>query len=356
MIKISEMFARKCGPIGLDIGSRSIKMVQFNQDRTAVVEAARLDLPADQAPGDETAQSAALAKAIGQAYESHQFRGHDAVVCLGAPQLFVQNIRVPKSNDAELKRHVQQEAAARVPYSMGETEIRFLDAADIRQGDTTKREVILLACHRPVLDRLLKAVTAAGLRPISVDIEPAALLRGYVNGHRRDADREQRVMYVHIGAANSFVVIAQGSETLFVKYVDIGGTQMDQSVARHLNMDLEAAALLRRHNGDRRADAQDPEVARGVAHAVRPVIDRLVNELSLCVRYHSVTFRGTPLARLVLGGGEASQRLVDSVAERLDLKCELGEPLRGVKTSESMGRGSQWDIAAGLALRHIESN
>lgn len=356
MIKISSLLSRKASPIGLDIGSRSIKMVQLSADRSSVLEAARWDIPAVDGDSDEPARLAALRSGVREAFESRPFRGQAVTLCLGAPQLFVQNIRVPKTNTDELQRQVQQEAAARVPHSVAETEIRFVEAADIRQGDTTKREVILFACHRPRLDNLLDAICDAGLRPASVDIEPAALLRSYVNGYRRDADRQQRVMYVHIGASNTFVVIAQGMETLFVKYIDLGGHQMDQAVARQLNMDLEQAALLRRHNGDRRADRQDPEVARGVAQAVRPVIDRLLNELSLCTRYHSVTFRGTPLARLVLGGGEASQRLVDSIAERLELTCELGEPLRGINIPDDLGRGSQWDIATGLALRNIEHN
>jgi type IV pilus assembly protein PilM len=265
--------------------------------------------------------------------------------------MFVQNIRVTKAPPAELQRVVQQEAVGRVPFPAAEAEIRFLQAADVRQGDTVKREVILLACHRPVLEQLLQTVEKAGLRPIAVDVEPAALLRCYVKQYRRDEDRQQRALFVHIGETNTVAVIAGGSDVLFVKYIDAGGRQMDEAVARHLKMSVEDAAALRRHNGDRRADQQDPEVARSVLEATRPVIDRLASELSLCVRYHSVTFRGTPLARIVLGGGEATQALVDALATRLDLKCELGDPLRTYESFVAGERKGQWAVAAGLALR-----
>ncbi len=41
-----EIFnARRHGPIGLDLGSRSVKLVQFNAERTKLVAAARKDLP-----------------------------------------------------------------------------------------------------------------------------------------------------------------------------------------------------------------------------------------------------------------------------------------------------------------------
>ena len=48
------------------------------------------------------------------------------------------------------------------------------------------------------------------------------------------------------------VVIAKGTDVLFIKYIDVGGRQFDEAVARHLEMSKSEAALLRRHNGDRR--------------------------------------------------------------------------------------------------------
>ena len=98
-------------------------------------------------------------------------------------------------------------------------------------------------------------------------------------------------------------------------------------------------------------DQRDPEVTRSLADSVRPVLDKLANELSLCLRYYSVTFRGQPLSRIVLGGGETNQSLVDWLGQRLDLSCELGDPLRPYIKTVSQVRISQWDVAAGLALR-----
>lgn len=140
---------------------------------------------------------------------------------------------------------------------------------------------------------------------------------------------------------------------MFVKYVDVGGRHMDQAVAQHLKLSLADAASLRRHNGDRRADQRDPEVARSVAEALRGTLEQLAAELSMCIRYYSVTFRGQPLARLVLGGGEATGNIAEWLSSRLELPCELGNPLRSYARVPP-GRASQWDVAAGLALKHLE--
>jgi type IV pilus assembly protein PilM len=312
----------------------------------------RWELPAqaDKPPSSEELARAWTA-AIAEIRESYKFRGREAVVSLRSDQLWVQNVRVPKLAGADLERAIQQEAAARLPFPLSEAELRYWQAGDVRQGDATRREVILLACHRPVLDRALSVVIDAGLTPVAVDVEPAALVRSYRRQYRRDDDREQRTMYVHLGATSTVVVIARDAEILFVKYLEVFGRQMDEAVARHLKMGLGDAAALRRNNGDRRVELQDPEVTRGVAEATRPVVEQLLGELSRCLRYHSVTYRGQPVDRLVLGGGEATQGLLDALTGRIELKCELGDPLRSFDGGVPRGRRGQWDVALGLALR-----
>lgn len=345
---------KRYSPIGIDIGSRSVKLVQFSADYGKLIDAARSDMPADSEvqPSPEQLADRTVA-ALQQAREGREFRGKEAVLCLNDRQLFLQNIRVPQGDKATLDRTVQQEAAGRIPFPVAEAEIRYIEAADIRHGDQIMRELILIACHRPVLEHSLELVEKAGFRPVAVDIEPAALLRSYDVQFRRDEDRLVRSMLVHVGNGGTLVVIFQGQDILFVKYIELGGKHFDESVARSLKMSALDAAALRRNNGDRRSDRQDPEIARSIHEATRPVVDRLLGELAMCVRYHSVTFRGQPLERLVLGGGEASAQLLEVFQKRLGLKCELSDPLRLFQTAVNRGRLGQWDVAAGLALRKI---
>jgi type IV pilus assembly protein PilM len=343
---------RRSGPIAVDLGVRAVKLVQMNADRSRIVESVRWDLPLE-APADLEEQAQRWTKAIIEAREGRRFRGNDAVLCLGSRELTLQNVRVIKPPTGDIEPVVMKEVAERNVFPIAETEVRFLETADVRQGDTLRREVIVMGCRRTLLDRYLQVLAEAGLQPVAVDIEPQAILRCYNAQYRRDEDKRARSIVVHVGHSNTAVIIAEGDDILFLKYIELGGKHLDEAVAKHLKMDAHAAWTLRRNNGDRRADQQDPEVVRSVNEALRPVIDRLAGEISLCVRYHSVTFRGQPLARLVLGGGEATQSLVERLAGRIDLKCELGDPFR-VYAEPLPGRRSQWDVAVGLALRTAE--
>ena len=126
---------------------------------------------------------------------------------------------------------------------------------------------------------------------------------------------------------------------------------MDKAVSDHLQMPLSDATALRRHFGDRRADQQDPHIVASVSESVRPIYERLATELSKCIRYHNVTFRGTPLSRSLLSGAEATSQVGELLDKRLNVRCMLSNALRGIANSVQSGRNGHWDIAMGLALR-----
>ena len=343
---------KRVGPIGVDLGSRALKLVQLSADGASLVDAVRWDLPLEAAPMAANDRSRQV-EALRQAREGRKFCGRSAVLCLGWRELFVQNVRLPKAASGDIEHLVRQESESKLPFPAAEADLRWWEAAEVRQGDAPRREMIVVACHRPVLEQALQVIEQAGLQPVAVDIEPLALLRAYSAQFRRDVDQQQRVAYVHIGQTNSSVLIAQGTHAVFMKYLELGGRHFDEAVSRHLQMDPDEAWALRRHNGDRRADQQDPEVARSVAESVRPVVEKLAAEVSLCIRYHNVTFRGQALKRLVLGGGEASPALLEVFGSRLDMKCELGDPWRTFEPVAIPGRRCQWDVAVGLALRPV---
>ncbi|MCH2126515.1 MAG: pilus assembly protein PilM [Pirellulaceae bacterium] len=351
---IRRLQSRHCGPIGIDLGAKAVKLIQFNSTGTEIVESACWNL-AVQEEGKSRDLPSLWVDAIRQACVGRHFRGRKAIVCLSDRELFIQNIRIFKSSSDEvMERHVEQEAAGRIPFPLAEASLRFIEAGEVRQGDTAMREVILMACHQPVLDEVLAVVEAAGLLPVGVEVEPVALLRSYFAQGRRELDRVSHALYAHVGYSGTSVTIARGDQILFVKYLPLGGKQFDQAVARHLELGLSEAGSLRQHNGDRRADEQDPDIARGIREATREVVSQLCLEVNRCVRYFHVTFRGQSLGRVIVGGGEATDQLTEAFASHLNIKAELGAPLRSHVSGAVAGRATQWDVAAGLALRDCE--
>ncbi len=353
MVRVNGMVGllpQRCSPIGVDIGSRVVKLVQLTADGRRVWETSAAEFPRRDRE-KEAASDDAIADAIERAKRGRRFRGRQAVFCLSARDLFVQNIRVPCQSEAELLRTVYAEAETRLPVPVQDAEIRFFEAGQVRQGDALRSELILMACRKRAVEKLMDIADSCGMRLIGADAEPAALVRCYARQFRREDDRQRTMMFVNIGASNTVVAIARHDSPIFIKYVPIGGRNFDEAVAQSLGMSIESVVSLRRHNGDRRSENRDPEIVRNIEEAVREPLDRLTAELSMCLRYHSVTFRGQTVDRVVIGGGEASERLVAKIGSVLGVPTELGNPFRSIECHTYIGKPTVWDVAAGLALR-----
>ncbi len=340
-----QLWAARYGPIGVDIGSRSIKLVQFTADGRRIVDKARWEWTAP--PYDSPEWDRAVVESLRAALSGRHFRGRRAVLALSDRQLFLQSIRVPpKENLAEV---IHQEMAGRLPYPVEETMLDFWESADIRQGETLLREVIVFACHEPAAARIAAAAIQARLQPVAIDIEPAAIIRSYCAQFRRDDERAQYALLVHLGYSNTAVIVCQYDQPFLVKYLDFGGKHLDQCVAESLKLEPKDAHLLRRQ-----LPTTPAELAKQILDALRPALEKLTREIALCIRYHSVTFRGRAIERLLLGGGEASRPLAEQLAGRLGISAEVSDPFRRLAPDEPSPYPGLWDVAAGLALRREE--
>lgn len=333
----------QCGPIGLDLGERSLKLVQLAR-QSRVHEYCRVDLAGN-------ADDKELATAMRQARDRRNFRGRSVVISLSRRDLWVQNIRVPKAEGNELHRSVIQEVASRLPYPIADAEIRFVEAGEVRMGDQTQVETIVFAVSRERVQRLIDVVESAGWEPIAIDVEPLAMVRASANQLRREADQSARVMMINVGYGHTAIAIAQGQDTMMVKYVDVGGRTFDEELAKHLQMPVADAARMRRQEGDRRIERRDPEIVQAIEESLRFAYDKISQELMLCLRYHNVAFRGRAVTQLVVGGGEATAEMANSFGDLLNLPSVLSDPFRGIDTVPNEARRSVWDIAMGLALR-----
>ena len=171
---------------------------------------------------------------------------------------------------------------------------------------------------------------------------------------------------VDIGARRSQVVIGRGREISFIKPIDIGGFHFHEAVSRKLGITMEEAESLRRRlieTGEPvdPAARRDP-VRQAVFDATRSPMEELGREISLCLRYYSVTFRGHRPTKLRLIGGEACDPQLQSLLNAaLVIPVEIGRPLFSVNTSRmkpSDRRGSmcEWALALGLSLRTTQEH
>ncbi len=106
----------------------------------------------------------------------------------------------------------------------------------------------------------------------------------------------------------------------------------------------------------------DASTRQTIIDAVSAVAEELTKEISLCLRYYTVTFRGKRVERAVLTGGGAYENILFDVLKRqLAVEIEVAQPLKGFYMSnerknlnfDSDRRGllCEWAVAVGLSLK-----
>ncbi|MEX0777599.1 MAG: pilus assembly protein PilM [Phycisphaeraceae bacterium] len=367
------LFERGRCPIGVDLGSHTLRLLQLSRrgERLVALAAACADVPAN-LPAHGAARTEALAQTLRDMLDSGGFSGRQAVSCLPPADVHYKNLRLPPMPAEELAQAVKWEASDRLKLTDGQGQVQFFDAGEVRQGEDLREEIILLAAGAAQVEAHMQVLLQAGLQPVAIDAAPSALARTLTLDDDADAEAPARLL-LDVGYSTSKALIVRHGRVLFFKLIDIGASHFDQTVAQRLTLPVaEAAQMRRKLAGDtpgRPGESDEApaffgssrreSVERAVFEAMRPTAGELAREVALCVRYYSVTFRGRRPEQLLLGGGQAyDPHLLRVLAEDAGLSVAPARPLAGIDVSrvpilhQASGTLSQWMTATGLSLRN----
>ena len=106
-------------------------------------------------------------------------------------------------------------------------------------------------------------------------------------------------------------------------------------------------------------DESDPRIDELQA-CMGDAVDELVDELTQCLRYYESIFQNQSIERAIfLGGQAANKRLCQTIAQRLNLPAQIGDPLVQVGSLSAGGLDAgldrrqpqpRWAVAIGLSL------
>ncbi len=348
---------RTC-PVGVDIGSRSVKLLQLERTATGfkAIAAAEADLPEGLSTLSDNYHHA-VAEALAHAKSSGKFVGTQAVSCLPAEVVQHKNLRLPKMPAKDLAAAVQWEAQERLHLSAQPHSVQFFDAGEVRQGDEERQEIILMAAPTSFIESHVKTLTDCGFTPTAVDVAPGAINRCF-EGTPPLKDGEARVT-LDVGDTTTKVLIVRQDRIVFYKLIDIGGRHFDEAAARKLNMPrTEVSALRQQMRAGQSVQAHEQQA---VLEAARAAVSDLGREVGLCLRYYSVTFRGRRPESAGLIGVEAGQPwLEDLLTEQAGVTMHSVNPMPHVDCAavESVipaGCSAAWATAAGLSMRQKQA-
>ncbi len=166
---------------------------------------------------------------------------------------------------------------------------------------------------------------------------------------RRQEDRERTIMFLDVGYRYSTVVLGRAGEICFVKQLPFGTSRFAEDMAAKLSIPAaDAEALRRRLHAE---DGVDATTRRLIMDALHTTAEQLAAEISLCLRYYTVTFRGKRVERAIMaGGGVHEEALLSVMKHHLAIETDVAEPLRGFDCDPTETGLPDSDPAADFAL------
>ncbi len=367
-------------PIGLDVGHNSVKMIQLLMDGENISVIAADEIRIE--PGineDEQSRRSFVISSIKEMLSKGNFKGKNVVSCLPSGKLKITSLRLPETEEQEIEQILRKEVTHRFGLNPDEDTMDYVFAGNVRQDDEIKSELIVFAAEKETIKGHIQILVEAGLKPVAIDIIPFALFRSFERSLRRQEDRDRTTVFVDVGSCFTTVVFGRGGEISFVKEIPIGGEKFNQEVAAKLGVNVGEAEVLRDAIRTEKGfvksksnlpvqgpniDGQniDAQTRQVVVDAVSGIVEDLAREISLCLRYYTVTFRGKRVERAIIAGGGAYEDILLNVLRRyLSVNLEIAQPLRGFNLSsertnlnfdgDRRGFLCEWAVAVGLSLK-----
>ncbi|MBW3603414.1 MAG: type IV pilus assembly protein PilM [Actinobacteria bacterium] len=393
-------------PIGLDIGSNSVRAAQVSQGRkgAALERVGQVLLPTGAVREGEIVDPDVVVAALRDLWKSAKIKGRKVSVGLANQQVVVRRLDLPYMTESELRASLPLHVDGLIPLPVDEAVLDFCYLGEHESDDGERMvRIMVVAALRTMVDELLSVVRRAKLDPIGIDLDAFAALRSLTPA---DVLAERTTeMLVDVGATVTNLIAHQNGAPHFVRTVLFGGQNVTAMLADRLDLDLADAERLKLElaedepassppddvseadtdfhgwlsddpgdqltvdelnadsdgtSDDRTAGNAPREVQPGVDEAtdvVRTQTRRLINEIKSSIDY-CATQRDIPsIERVVLTGG-ASQwpGLASAMADQLGLDIATGSPLQtvgngsGLSDDELAAAAPHLAVAVGLAL------
>jgi type IV pilus assembly protein PilM len=332
--------------VGLDIEPSAIAAAQVSVNGSISIDrAAVVDLEPGIVRDGEVADVDGLAAALRTLYREN--KGLDKRVRIGIAnaKIVVRTIELPPISDRkELETAVRFQAQDQIPMPLDAAVLDFQPLDIVDNGDGPRQRVLLVAARRDMVDKVLAAARAAGLRPEGIDLAAFAMIRAL---HRPSPD--EPVMYLSVGGLTNLAV-AIGSQCLFTRVVGGGTEALAVELAERKALTLEHSRAWLDHVG-LTAPVQELAGDGAIVSEARLVLQDGVRRIAVEARnsldFHAAQEAQPHVGRVILTGAALS---IPGFAEALS--AELGLPveplvLGGAPDGIVPGRLT---VAAGLAV------
>lgn len=343
--------------VGLDIQPGKIVAAEVSVNGSVRLErAVTIDLPVGVVRDGEVVDIVEVTAALKELWSRHTGKdrlSREVRIGVANTKIVVRTVDAPPvTGRAEIDAVVRQLAASELPMPIDSAVLDYVPLGIVETPDGPRQRVVIIAARREMINNLLAAVTAAGLKPRGIDLSAFAMIRVLSAGPSESA------LYVSVGGVGSLAVVVDGACT-FARVGSVSIEAMSTELAERMELTLEHARMWLRHVGlgvpVEEIDGDEEIVAQARA-VLGDGTRRLASEIRTSLEFHqSQAVAGNDFEHAILtGAAVAIAGFADSLSAELGMPVQTSTVAAGTHFDGSVDLGSA-TVAAGLAVEEAPS-
>ena len=335
-------------PIGLDIGSHTIKLVQLlgGKDQKFELKAlGTIPTPQKGLASDAEADLEVMAIAIKKLVLDTRVTTKEVNASLPESQIFSRVIKMPGLTEAELGSAIKWEAEQYIPMPLAEIKMDYT-VLPSSQKDQKVNEVLLVAAPLTLIKKYKKVLEMAGLTPVSLEPEIMALSRSLVDSSSLPT------LIINLGAKTTDLAIIRKGFLTFTRSISSGGETLAKAVASDMGLEISQAEEYKRTYG-----LEEDKLEGKILTSVKPILDAMIDEARRSIIFYQENYPEDHLQVVSLCGGTAKlPGLGTYLAQNLALEAQIGNPWIKVSANPKFfpninEEGPIFAVSCGLAMK-----
>jgi type IV pilus assembly protein PilM len=360
---------------GLDIGTKTVKLVQLRRGRggsVQLVNLATVEIPTsqeDRSALNELDQNhldlelkakteSNLIKTIHQLLSSQKIRPTHLVTAIPKHLTTVRSITLPTDSPAEIEQMIRFEAAKHIPFLADDDILNFQIMGTSAIGGS---QVLLVAVRRQIIDDHLILLKKIGIEPEIVSVSSVAIYTAMRQSELLEEGTVQAL--IDIGSSMTDLTLVQNRILVYSRSTTVAGNQLVQRLQAEFQINEQTAeSMLPLIDLTQANFGIDTYHQDRLAQSILPWLEQLDNEIKQSLEYFRSESGVSQIDSIILSGGLSRLKgLSTHLAKELNIEIIAADALKNIGINRTLWAekvakwGSSINIAVGLALRGTET-
>jgi type IV pilus assembly protein PilM len=347
------IFGKKTHLIGLDIGSRTIKIAEvvdkktsqiFKNFHTVNIEPGLIEEGTVKDP--ET-----VSKFIRELYKKAKLKEKNVAISIGGYSVIVKKINVQNMTEDELQETIHFEAEQYIPFDISDVNLDFQILGE-SEHNPNQMSVLLVAAKKEMINEYINLVQMAGLNLCVIDVDAFALQNIFEFSYNPG---DENIALIDIGASKTSLNILKDNSSVFMRDVSLGCGQINEKIASLAECSLTEAEEIKHGEPSEIISPED------LSTIISSAVTDWCTEIKRALDFFYSTFPEDQITKIILSGGGANiKEFRRLLAVETSTDVEIINPFQNFSIDSDRFDASyleqiapQAAICMGLAIRKI---